>query len=162
MSPEENLKKNNINLPKASDPVGSYLSCKKSSNFLFISGQISIDEKNTLIKGKLGKDLTTEEGYEAAKRCALSLIAQAKKFCDGDLNKVKKCIKIIGYINSNEEFEKHPMVLNTASDLLVNIFGEKGKHTRAVIGVKSLPLGAMIEIESLFEINTNSLRKYIS
>ena len=99
MSPEENLKKNNINLPKASDPVGSYLSCKKSSNFLFISGQISIDEKNTLIKGKLGKDLTTEEGYEAAKRCALSLIAQAKKFCDGDLNKVKSLIKDI---KSNE------------------------------------------------------------
>ena len=151
MSPEENLKNNNINLPKASDPVGSYLSCKKSSNFLFISGQISIDEKNTLIKGKLGKDLTTEEGYEAAKRCALSLIAQAKKFCDGDLNKVKSCIKLTGYVNSVPEFTEQPKVINAAADLLVEIFGDMAKHSRIAVGVASLPLNSTVEIDMVVE-----------
>ena len=153
MSPEENLKKNNINLPKASDPVGSYLSCKKSGNFLFISGQISIDEKNTLIKGKLGKDLTTEEGYEAAKRCALSLIAQAKKFCDGDLNKVKSCLKLTGYVNSVPEFTEQPKVINGASDLIFLIFEDNGKHSRAAVSANSLPLGVAVEVDAIFELN---------
>ena len=152
MSPEENLKKNNINLPKASDPVGSYLYCKRSGNFLFISGQISIDEKNTLIKGKLGKDLTTEEGYEAAKRCALSLIAQAKKFCDGDLNKVKSCIKLTGFVNSTNDFNDQPKVINGASDTIVKVFGDIGMHTRAAVSVNSLPLGVAVEVDAIFEI----------
>ena len=152
MSPEESLNKNNIILPKAADPVGSYLSCKKSGNLLFISGQISIDKDNNLIKGKLGKNLDTIEGYEAAKRCALSIISQAKKFCNDDLNKIKSCIKLTGYVNSTPEFIEQPQVINGASDLIYKIFGEHGKHARAAVSVNSLPLGVAVEVEAIFEI----------
>tara|TARA_B100000686_G_C16551131_1_gene842606 strand:+ start:196 stop:657 length:462 start_codon:yes stop_codon:yes gene_type:complete len=153
MSFEENLKKNNIILPKAADPVGSYLATKISGKMLFISGQISIDENGELIKGKVGKDLDTEDGYNAARRCALSIIAQVKKACNNDLSKIKSCIKLTGFVNSTDDFNEQPKVINGASDLIVLIFGDAGMHTRAAISTNSLPLGVSVEIDAIFELN---------
>jgi enamine deaminase RidA (YjgF/YER057c/UK114 family) len=153
MNPEENIKKLNIELPTAPNPVGAYVAYKKIGNLVFISGQISLRSNGELIKGKIGSDLTLEQGNEAAQICAINIIAQIKKACDGDLNNVKSCIKITGYVNSNDNFIDQPKVINGASDLLVKIFGENGKHSRAAISVSSLPLGASVEIDAIFEIN---------
>ena len=152
MNAEENIKKLDINLPKATDPVGSYVATKILNKQIFISGQISIDENGNLIKGKLGKELDIEKGYEAAKRCALSIISQLKKACDNDLSKVKNCIKITGYVNSTDDFIDQPKVINPASEALTAAFGINGKHTRAAVSTNSLPLGVPVEIDAIFEI----------
>ena len=153
MNYEDNIKKLNIVLPNAADPVGSYVATKIIGNLLYISGQISMNENGELIKGKLGKDLNTEDGYQAAKRCALSLISQAKKACTGDLSKIKSCIKLTGFVNSIDTFVEQPKVLNGASDLLVSIFQDAGMHTRAAVSVNSLPLGVSVEVDAIFELN---------
>ena len=152
MTIEDKLKELNIVLPKAAEPVGSYVSTKISENLLFISGQISINEKSELIIGKLGKELNTVDGYEAAYRCGLSIISQAKKSCNGDLSKIKSCVKLTGYVNSTDNFTEQPKVINGASDLISSIFGNIGKHTRAAVSVNSLPLGVAVEIDAIFEI----------
>ncbi len=151
MSTEENLKKLNINLPKAPDPVGAYVASKIVGNLVFISGQLPLDSGGKLIKGKVGKELSIEQGQEAAKLCALNLLAQLKKIC-GSLDKVEGCVKITGYVNSIDSFVDQPKIINGASDLISKIFGDKGKHTRAAVSVNSLPLGAVVEIEGIFEI----------
>ena len=151
MSTEENLKKLNINLPKAPDPVGAYVASKIVGNLVFISGQLPLNSAGQLIKGKIGKELNLEQGQEAAKFCALNIIAQLKKKC-GSLDKVKGCVKITGYVNSIDSFIDQPKVINGASDLISKIFGDKGKHTRAAVSVNSLPLGVAVEIEGIFEI----------
>ena len=153
MNADDNLKKMNLKLPKAPDPVGSYVATKISNKFLFISGQISMDENGNLIKGKLGKDLNTDKGYQAAERCALNIIAQAKKACGEDLSKIKSCIKLTGFVNSTEDFIEQPKVINGASDTIAKIFGNYGKHTRAAVSVNSLPLGVAVEVEAIFELN---------
>ena len=153
MNPEDNLKKMDLKLPKAPNPVGSYVATKISNKFLFISGQVSIDENGNLIKGKLGKDLNTDKGYKAAERCALNIIAQAKKACGEDLSKIKSCIKLTGFVNSTEDFIEQPKVINGASDTIAKIFGNYGKHTRAAVSVNSLPLGVAVEVEAIFELN---------
>ena len=153
MNPEENIKKLNIKLPMAADPVGSYVAIKITGKLLFISGQISMDAEGNLIKGKLGNDLDVNSGYEAAKRCSLSIIAQAKKACDGNLSKIKSCIKLTGFVNSNEEFIEQPKVINGASDLIASVFGNSGMHTRAAISANSLPLGVAVEVDAIFELN---------
>ena len=153
MNAEDNLKKMNIVLPESADPVGSYIATKISNKLLFISGQISIDENGNLIKGKLGKDLNTDKGYKAAERCALNIIAQAKKACGEDLSKIKSCIKLTGFVNSTEDFIEQPKVINGASDIIAKIFGDFGKHTRAAISVNSLPLGVAVEVDAIFELN---------
>ena len=153
MSFEENLKKNNIVLPLAADPVGSYVATKISNKMLFISGQISIDENGNLIKGKVGKDLDTKAGYDAAKRCALSIIAQIKKACNGDLSRIKSCIKLTGFVNSTNDFVEQPKVINGASDLISLIFEDAGMHTRAAVSCNSLPLGVSVEVDAIFELN---------
>ena len=153
MSYVENLKKLNIKLPDAKAPVGNYVATKVSGKMLFISGQISIDENGQLIKGKIGKELNTEAGYNAAKRCALSIIAQVKKACDNDLSKIKSCIKLTGFVNSTDDFVDQPKVLNGASDLIASIFGDAGMHTRAAVSVNSLPLGVSVEVDAIFELN---------
>ena len=152
MSVEDNLKKNNIILPKAADPVGAYVATKKAGNFLFISGQISMNENGELIKGKLGKDLNLDEGYKAAMRCALSLVAQAKKACNNDLSKIKSCIKLTGFVNSTDDFTDQPKVINGASDLIALVFGESGMHARAAVSSNSLPLGVAVEVDAVFEL----------
>jgi enamine deaminase RidA (YjgF/YER057c/UK114 family) len=150
---DKNLKEQNITLPNATDPVGSYLATKITGKLLYISGQISINEDGELIKGKLGKDLNTEEGYLAAKRCALSIIAQAKKACNEDLSKIKSCVKLTGFVNSTTDFIEQPKVINGASDLIVSVFGNIGKHTRAAVSTNSLPLGVAVEVDAIFELN---------
>jgi enamine deaminase RidA (YjgF/YER057c/UK114 family) len=153
MKQEENLKKLNIKLPSAPNPVGSYVAYQKSGNLIFISGQISLRANGELIKGKIGQNLTLEQGQEAAQVCAINILSQIKAACNGDLSKVKRCIKITGFINSTDDFTDQPKVINSASDLLVKIFEEKGKHSRAAVSANSLPLGAAVEIEAIFEIN---------
>ena len=153
MSFEDNLKKNNIILPTAADPVGSYVATKISNKILFISGQISIDENGNLIKGKVGKDLDTKAGYAAAKRCALSIIAQVNKACNGDLSKIKSCVKLTGFVNSTNDFIEQPKVVNGASDLISLIFEDAGMHTRAAVSCNSLPLGVSVEVDAIFELN---------
>ena len=142
-----------IILPEAKPPVGSYVAAKITNNLLYISGQISINENGELIKGKVGKDLSTEQGYEAAKRCGLSLVAQAKAACDGDLSKIKSCVKLTGFVNSTEDFTEQPKVINGASDLITSIFGDAGMHTRAAVSTNSLPLGVSVEVDGIFELN---------
>ncbi len=151
MSIEKNLKKLNIELPKAPDPVGSYVASKIAGNLVFISGQVPFDSSGKLIKGKVGKELNLEQAQEAAKFCALNLLAQLKKIC-GNLDKVKGCVKITGYVNSVDSFIDQPKVINGASDLISKVFGDKGKHARAAISANSLPLGASVEVEGIFEI----------
>ena len=153
MSYEEKIKELKINLPEAKAPVGNYVATKVSGKMLFVSGQISIDETGQLIKGKIGKDLDTEAGYNAAKRCALSIIAQVKKACNNDLSKVKSCVKLTGFVNSTDEFIDQPKVLNGASDLIASVFGDAGMHTRAAVSTNSLPLGVSVEVDAIFELN---------
>ena len=148
----ENLKKLNITLPKAPDPVGAYVAYKKIGNLLYISGQLPISSEGKMIKGKIGKDLTLEDGQKASRFCVINILAQAKKAMSGDLNKIKNCIKITGFVNSTDNFVDQPKVINPASETLSFIFGEKGKHTRAAVSTNSLPLGAAVEIDAIFEI----------
>jgi len=142
-----------ILLPDAKAPVGSYVATKISGKLLFISGQISISADGELIKGKLGKDLQTQEGYEAAKRCGLSIISHVKEACDGDFSKIKSCIKITGYVNSTDDFIEQPKVINGASDIIAAIFGDYGMHARAAVSTNSLPLGVSVEVDAIFELN---------
>ena len=150
---DSKLKELNIDLPKAPDPVGSYVATKITGKLLYISGQISMNENGELIKGKLGKELNTEAGYNAAKRCALNIIAQAKKACANDLSKIKSCIKLTGFVNSTDEFIEQPKVINGASDLIVSVFGNFGMHTRAAVSTNTLPLGVAVEVDAIFELN---------
>ena len=153
MSFEKKIKDLNINLPEAKAPVGNYVATKIVGKLLYISGQISIDEKGELIKGKVGKELDTEQAYQAAKRCGLSIVSQAKNACEGDLSKIKSCIKLTGFVNSIDNFNDQPKVINGASDLMASIFGEAGMHTRAAVSTNSLPLGVAVEVDAIFELN---------
>ena len=153
MSVEEKIKQLNIEIPKSPKPVGAYVAFRIVNKLVYISGQVSFDQNGNLIKGKVGSELSLEQGQEAAKACAINIISQLKSACEGDLEKVTSCIKINGYVNSTDNFLDQPKVINAASELIVNVFGEKGKHARAAVSVNSLPLGAAVEIESIFEIN---------
>jgi len=153
MNFEEKIKELKIELPEAKAPVGSYVASKVCGNMLFISGQISISDNGELIKGKLGQELKTDEGYEAAKRCGLSIVSQVKKACNDDLSKIKSCIKLTGFVNSTKDFIEQPKVINGASDLIASIFGDAGMHTRAAVSTNSLPLGVSVEVDAIFELN---------
>ena len=150
--PENTLKELNIKLPEAPSPVGAYVAFKKTKNLLFISGQLPISSDGNILKGKIGKNLTLEDGQKASKLCVVNILSQAKKALDGDLNKIKNCIKITGYVNSTDEFTEQPKVINPASEILSAVFGDKGKHARAAVSTNSLPLGAAVEIDAIFEI----------
>ncbi len=141
-----------MEIPDAPAPVGAYVAFKKVGNLLYISGQLPISNEGKIIKGKIGKDLTLEEGQKASKYCAINIIAQLKKALNGDLDKVKNCIKITGFVNSTDSFTDQPKVINPASEILSTVFEDKGKHTRAAVSSNSLPLGAAVEIDSIFEI----------
>ena len=153
MSIEEKIKELKIKIPDPKDPVGAYVASKIVGNLLYISGQISINDKGDLIKGKVGKDLDVAQGYEAAKRCGLAIISQVKKACNNDLSKVKSCIKLTGYVNSSDDFTEQPKVINGASDIISKIFQKKGEHTRAAVSSNSLPLGVSVEVDAIFELN---------
>ncbi len=140
MSFEDKIKELNIKLPEAKAPVGNYVATKITGKMLFISG-------------KVGKELDVTAGYNAARRCALSIIAQVKKACDNDLSKIKSCVKLTGFVNSTDDFIDQPKVINGASDLIASIFGDAGMHTRAAVSTNSLPLGVSVEVDAIFELN---------
>jgi len=149
----DNLKKLNIELPNAPNPVGAYVGYKIINKLLYISGQLPIEPGGKIIKGKIGESLTLEDGQKASKLCVINILSQAKKAMGGDLNKIKNCIKITGFVNSTDNFTDQPKVINPASETLSAVFGDKGKHTRAAISTNSLPLGAAVEIDAIFEVN---------
>ena len=151
MSFEEKINQLKLKLPEAKAPVGSYVATKIIGKLLYISGQISIDENGELIKGN--DFLPVDDGYEAAKRCGLSIISQVKKACENDLSKIKSCVKLTGFVNSTEDFIEQPKVINGASDLIVSVFGNAGMHTRAAVSTNSLPLGVSVEVDAIFELN---------
>ena len=153
MDIEKKLKELNIKLPNAPEPVGAYVAFKKIDKLLFISGQLPIDRDGKMIKGKIGKDLTLEDGQKASKLCAINILSQAKKAMNGDLNKIKNCIKITGFVNSIDNFIDQPKVINPASETLSEVFGNKGKHARAAVSTNSLPLGAAVEIDAILEVS---------
>ena len=153
MNFEDKIKELKIELPEAKPPVGNYVATKIVGNLLYVSGQVSINSNGELIKGKVGKDLKTDEAYKAAERCGISIISQVKNACEGDLSKVKSCIKLTGFVNSTEDFTEQPKVINGASDIIVSIFGKAGMHTRAAVSANSLPLGVSVEVDAIFELN---------
>jgi len=140
-----------IVLPDAPPPAANYIPFVRVDKLVFISGQVSQNEEG-FIKGVLGEDLNVEQGYEAARYCAISLLAQLKNALNGDLNKMTKVVKLGGFVNSALGFSEQPSVINGASDLLVELFGEKGKHARTAVGA-NLPLGVAVEIDGIFEVN---------
>ena len=142
-----------IELPKVSLPVANYTPYVIRDNLIFISGQITVWNGELKYIGKVGEDLRVEDGIAAARLCGLNLIAQAHHAVEGNLDKIKKVIKICGFVNASTNFKEHPKVINGASDLMVDIFGEVGIHTRLAVGVSSLPFGASVEIDGIFEIN---------
>ena len=141
-----------IVLADAPPPAANYIPYVKTDKLIFISGQVSQNE-NGFIKGVLGADLNVEEGYDAARQCAISLLAQLKNAVNGDLNKVAKVVKLGGFVNSAPDFTEQPSVINGASDLFVDLFGEKGRHARTAVGA-NLPLGVAVEIDGIFEVES--------
>ena len=148
----DNLKKLDIILPPAPDPVGAYVAYKIVGNFLFISGQLPIAADGKMIKGKIGKELNLEDGKKASKLCVINILSQVNKALNGNLNRVKNCVKITGFVNSTDDFNDQPKVINPASETLSAVFGENGKHARAAVSTNSLPLNAAVEIDAIFEI----------
>ncbi len=142
----------NIELPEAAAPVANYVPYVVTGNLVYLAGQIPVAGGKVQYAGKVGRDLTVEQGQQAARLCALNLLAQLKAACGGDLDRVVRCVKIHGFINCTDDFTDHPQVINGASDLMVAVFGDAGRHARFAVGTDSLPLGAAVEIDSIFEI----------
>lgn len=141
-----------LTLPQAAAPAANYVPFVRTGNLVVMSGQITLENGVLKYVGRVGEDFTTEQAYEAAKLCGLNLIAQLKVACDGDLDRVKRVVRLGGFVNSTADFTEQPKVINGASDLMAEVFGEKGKHARAAVGVNTLPLGVAVEVEGLFEI----------
>lgn len=140
-----------LTLPQATAPVANYVPFVQTGNLVHVSGQVS-NGPDGFIRGRLGADMATEEGAAAARACALSLIAQLRAACAGDLDRVVRVVKLVGFVNSTPDFTDQPKVVNGASDVMVAVFGEAGRHARSAVGVGSLPLGVAVEIEGIFEI----------
>lgn len=140
-------------LPDAPAPAANYVPYVIAGDLVHVSGQISIAADGSLITGKLGAELGVEDGAAAAKRCALALLAQVKAACGGDLSKLKRAVKLVGFVNSAPDFTEQPKVINGASDFLVEALGEAGRHARSAVGAGSLPLGVAVEIEGIFQIS---------
>ena len=149
---DEKIKELGLQLPPASKPIANYVKYVRTGNLIFLAGHGPTKADGTNITGKVGKDLTIEQGYEAAKITALSLIATLKDALAGDLNKVKRIVKVNGYVNCLPDFTEQPKVVNGCSDLLVQIFGDKGKHARAAMGMVALPMNIAVEIEMVVEV----------
>ncbi len=149
---EAHLAELNIELPQAPPPGANYVPYVVSGPLVFVAGQVTVWNGEIRFVGKLGRDVTLEEGQQAARLCGLNLIAQAKAACEGDLDRVVRCVKLTGFVNSMPDFTDQPQVMNGASDLMTEVFGESGRHARAAIGVNTLPLGVAVEVEGIFEI----------
>lgn len=141
-----------IILPKPSTPAANYVPFVISGNLVFISGQVPVGSEGLMYQGKVGRDVTAEDAQLAARLCALNIIAQVKAACDGDLDRVVRCVKLGGFVNGAPDFDQHPAVINGASDLIGEVFGEKGKHARFAVGAGNLPFNVAVEIDAVFEI----------
>jgi enamine deaminase RidA (YjgF/YER057c/UK114 family) len=148
---EARLAERNIELPDAPSPVGSYVPYAASGSLLFVSGQIPLVNGALPYKGRLGAEIDLEQGQAIARICGLNIIAQVKAACGGDLDRVQRCLRLSGYVACTDEFTQHPAVVNGASDLMTEVFGDAGLHTRIAVGSTSLPLGVPVEIESIWE-----------
>ncbi len=148
---EDKLKKMNINLPEASKPLAAYQPAIQAGDFIYTSGQLPMSEGKLLYKGKLGEDFSSEEGYNAAKICAVNCLSAIKSIA-GSLDKIERIVKVTGFVNSSAKFSEQPAVINGASDFLLEIFGEAGKHARSAVGVNELPLGAAVELEIIVKL----------
>ena len=150
-TPEQKLKQLNITLPTPSQPIANYVSAVRTGNLIILAGKGPSKPDGSYITGKPGKDLTIEQGYEAAKLTAINQLA-ALKAAIGDLSKVKRIVKVLGMVNSDPDFKDHPKVINGFSDLIVAVFGEKGKHARSSVGMCSLPMNMAVEVEMIVEV----------
>ena len=146
------LKELGIELPSPPAPVASYVPYVRTGNLVFVSGQVTLGPKGLEYVGIVGKDFTTAEGQAAAKLCAINLIAQVKAAVDGDLDRVKRVVKVTGFVNAVPGYAEHPEVINAASNLFVDVFGEAGRHARAAVGAGSLPRNVAVEVEAIFEV----------
>ena len=151
MSIEAKLASLGITLPDAPAPAANYVPFVRTGDLLFVSGQISNDD-NGLITGKLGDDMSVEDGAAAARRCAINLLAQVRAACDGDLDRLVRVVKLTGFVNSTADFTQQPQVVNGASDFLVAALGDAGRHARSAVSSPSLPLGVAVEIDAVFQI----------
>jgi enamine deaminase RidA (YjgF/YER057c/UK114 family) len=148
---EARLSELGLALPDAPAPAANYVPHVRSGDLLFVSGQVSMRD-GAFVTGKLGADLSTAEGSEAAKLCALSLLAQVRAACGGDLTRLRRVVKLTGFVNSTPDFSEQPTVINGASDILVEILGEAGRHSRSAVSAGALPFNVAVEIEGIFEI----------
>jgi len=146
------LKELGIALPEPPAPVASYVPYVVSGNLVFVSGQVTMSADGLKYVGKVGADISLEDGKAAARLCAVNVIAQVKAACGGDLDRVKRCVKVGVFVNAVPDFTQHPEVANGASDLFQDVFGDAGKHSRAAVGAGSLPRGVAAEVEAVFEI----------
>jgi len=145
-----------IALPAPASPVGSYVPYVNVGALVFISGQLPRAEGKLAFTGKVGRDVTVENGQAAARVCALNLLAHLKVACAGNLDRVVRCVRMSGFVNSDPEFTDHPQVVNGASDLMQEVFGESGRHARTAVGVAALPANAAVEVEAIFEISVSA------
>lgn len=152
MNIDQKLKELGITLPSPIAPVANYVPFVKTGNQVFISGQLPIENGEVKFVGKLGENISIEDGQKAAKICAINLLANLKIACDGNLNKVVKCVKLGIFVNATPEFTDHPIVANGASDLMVEVLGNAGKHARFAMGAGSLPRGVAVEVDAVFEV----------
>lgn len=149
---EERLSGLGITLPEPAAPVANYVAYVITGNLVFISGQVTLGPDGFEYQGKVGADFSVEEGAAAARLCAINILAQLKAACDGDLERVRRCVKLGGFVNATPEFTDHPKVINGASDLMVEALGDRGKHARFAVGAGSLPLNVAVEVDAVFEI----------
>lgn len=150
MSIKEKLADLGINLAIVPPAVANYVGFQRIGNLVIISGQLPIKDGAVAIKGKVGVDVTLDQAVEAARLCGINILTQLNTACDGDLNKVEKCIRLGGFVNCTNDYTEQPKVINGASDLMVAVFGDAGRHARAAVGVNALPLGAAVEVEAMF------------
>lgn len=146
------LKELGIDLPEAAAPAANYVPYVVSGNHVFVAGQITLLNGELQYQGKVGQDFSVDEGYQAARLCALNILAQVKAACGGDLDKIKRCVRLGGFVNAGGDFHDHPKVINGASDLMVEVLGDAGRHARAAVGAPALPLNVAVEVDAIFEI----------
>ena len=151
-TPEQRLAKLGLTLPAVPAPVANYVPYTVSGNLVVVSGQVTLRGGKAEYVGKLGREISVEDGQMAARLCALNILTHLKSACGGDLDRVKRVLRLGGFVNSTPDFTQMPQVVNGASDLMVEVFGDAGRHARAAVGVASLPLGVAVEVEAMFEI----------
>ena len=149
---DQRLAELGIELPKAAAPAANYVPFVVSGKHVFVAGQIPVESGNIMYRGRLGDGMTVDDGYQAARLCALNIIAQVREACGGNLDRVVRCVKLGGFVTSTPDFTDQPKVLNGASDLMIEVFDDKGRHARFAIGAAALPLGVAVEVDAVFEI----------